>query len=317
LRRDIGSPDVNRLGSRGKPEETAMDIGKLGVWMSQEGLSAADAATQAKRLEAWGYKTLWQPEAVGRNVLVHSMWLLAHTTKLNIATGIANIYARDPMACATAQLALAEASGGRFLLGLGVSHIPLVAGVRKHEYGKPVSTMRDYLNAMKAAPYMSVRPAEAPKTVIAALGPKMLELSGTVADGAHPYNVTPEHTARARQALPAGNLLCPEQMVLLETDPAKAREAGRKLLTTYLQLPNYRNNFNRIGFSADDFENGGSDRLIDSIIAWGDEAAIRRRIQAHWDAGADHVCIQSVPADGSYEKPVPEKIFELLAPIAG
>jgi probable F420-dependent oxidoreductase len=112
-------------------------------------------------------------------------------------------------------------------------------------------------------------------------------------------------------------LLCPEQMVLLETDPGVAREAGRKVLATYLPLPNYRNNFIRIGFSSDDFENGGSDRLIDSIIAWGDEAAIRRRIQAHWDAGADHVCIQAVPADGSYVRPPPEKVLELLAPTAG
>ncbi len=294
-----------------------MKIGKLGVWASLETRTAAEAASFAKRVEGWGYAALWVPEAVGRDVLVHSSWLLANTKSLIIATGIANIYARDAMAMNAAQLALNEQSGGRFLLGLGVSHAPLVEGVRGHVFEKPVAKLRTYLEAMAKSTYIAVRPAEKPTTLVAALGPKMLELTAELADGSHPYNVTPEHTAEARAILGPNKLLCPEQMVLLETDPAKARDAGRKLLATYLQLPNYRNNFIRIGFSIDDFENGGSDRLIDSIIAWGDEAAIRRRIQAHWDAGADHVCIQSVPADGSYDKPAPEKIFELLAPIAG
>jgi probable F420-dependent oxidoreductase len=291
-----------------------MEVGKLGVWIAQEGLSAADAAAQARRIEAWGYGAIWQPEAVGRNVLVHSMWLLAHTTKLVVATGIANIYARDPMACASAQLTLAEASGGRFLLGLGVSHMPLVEGVRRHAYGKPVTTMREYLAAMAAAPYMAHRPAEKPPTVVAALGPKMLELSAQNADGAHPYNVTPEHTARAREILGPGRLLCPEQMVLLETDPAKARAAARRTLAIYAPLPNYYNNWLSLGFTKDDFENGCSDRLVDAIVAWGDEAAIRARVQAHWDAGANHVCIQPLSTAESPAAPADERILELLAP---
>ena len=291
-----------------------MQIGKLGVWTSQEMLSAADAAAQARRIETWGYGALWQPEAVGRNVLVHSAWLLAHTSKLVVATGIANIYARDPMACAAAQLTLAEASGGRFLLGLGVSHVPLVEGVRHHAYGKPVTTMREYLTAMAGAPYMARRPADKPATVIAALGPKMLELSSQGADGAHPYNVTPEHTARARSILGPGKRLCPEQMVLLETDPAKARAAARRTLAIYAPLPNYYNNWLSLGFTTDDFENGCSDRLVDGIVAWGDEGAIRTRIQAHWDAGADHVCIQPLGTDESPSAPADERILELLAP---
>jgi len=291
-----------------------MNIGKLGVWASQEMLSAAAAAAQARRIDAWGYGALWQPEAVGRNVLVHSAGLLAHTTRLVVATGIANIYARDPMACAAAQLTLAEASGGRFLLGLGVSHIPLVEGVRRHAYGKPVATMRDYLTAMAAAPYMAPRPADKPLTVIAALGPKMLELSGQGADGAHPYNVTPEHTARARSILGPDKLLCPEQMVLLETDPAKARAAARRTLAIYAPLPNYNKNWLSLGFTTDDFESGCSDRLVDAIVAWGDEAAIRARVQAHWDAGADHVCIQPLSVDESPTAPTDERILELLAP---
>ena len=294
-----------------------MKIGKLGVWASTENMAAPDAAAFAKRVEGWGYGALWLPEAVGRNVLVHCSWLLANTASLIVATGIANIYARDPMAMAAAQLTLAEQSNGRFLLGIGVSHAPLVEGVRGQVFENPVTKLRTYLEAMAKATYVAVRPAEKPKTLVAALGPQMLKLTRELADGSHPYNVTPEHTAQAREILGPEKLLCPEQMVLLETDPATARAAGRKILATYLPLPNYRNNFVRIGFSNDDFENGGSDRLIDSIIAWGDEAAIRRRIQAHWDAGADHVCIQSVPTDGSYLQPPPEKVLELLAPTAG
>lgn len=291
-----------------------MQIGKLGVWMSQEMLSAADAAAQARRVEAWGYGALWQPEAMGRNVLVHSGWILAHTTSLVVATGIANIYGRDPMACAGAQLALAEASNGRFLLGLGVSHMPLVEGVRRHAYGKPVSTMREYLTAMAVAPYMAPRPADKPPTVVAALGPKMLALSAEIADGAHPYNVTPEHTARARGILGPGKLLCPEQMVLLETDPTKARAAARRHLAVYLPLPNYANNWFTLGFTNDDVMNGGSDRLVDAMVAWGDEGAIRARIQAHWDAGADHVCIQPLSVREDAAAPADERILELLAP---
>ena len=294
-----------------------MRIGKLGVWASLETMSAPDAASFAKRVEGWGYSALWVPEAMGRNVLVHSSWLLANTTKLIVATGIANIYARDPMAMVGAQMALAEQSGGRFLLGMGVSHAPLVEGVRGQVFENPVKKLRTYLEAMAKAPYIAARPAEQPKTLVAALGPQMLRLVGELADGSHPYNVTPEHTAQAREILGPGKLLCPEQMVLLETDPAAARAAGRKVLATYLPLPNYRNNLIRLGFAGDDFENGGSDRLIDGIIAWGDEAAIRRRIQAHWDAGADHVCVQAVPADGNYQSPIPTKILELLAPTAG
>lgn len=291
-----------------------MQIGKLGVWMSQEMLTAPDAVAQARRVEAWGYGALWQPEAVGRNVLVHSGWLLAHSTSLVIATGIANIYGRDAMACAGAQLALAEASNDRFLLGLGVSHMPLVEGVRRHAYGKPVTTMREYLTAKAGAPYMAPRPSAAPATVVAALGPKMLALSAEMADGAHPYNVTPEHTARARSILGPGKLLCPEQMVLLETDPAKARAAARRTLAIYLPLPNYANNWFTLGFTSDDVANGGSDRLIDAMVAWGDEGAIRARIQAHWDAGADHVCIQPLSVAENPMAAAAERILELLAP---
>ncbi|HML10327.1 MAG TPA: TIGR03620 family F420-dependent LLM class oxidoreductase [Stellaceae bacterium] len=289
-----------------------MNLGKLGVWAAMDTMTAAEGAVFARRVEGWGYAALWMPESRGRDVMVHSSWLLANTTKLVIAPGIANIYARDAMATANGQRALAEQSGGRFLLGLGVSHVPSVEGVRGHTYGRPIATMRAYLDAMKAAPYGAPEPAEKPLTVLAALGPRMLELSASHADGSHPYNVTPQHTAEARRIMGPGKLLCPEVWVLLETDAAKARAAGRQALANYLRLDNYLNNWRRLGFSDDDLAGGGSDRLIDENVAWGDEDKIRRRLQQHWDAGADHICIQAIAPDGS-RKP-DEKVLALLAP---
>lgn len=274
-----------------------MKLGKLGVWSGFDHLTAAESAAFAKRIEQWGYSIVWVPEGLGRDSIEHSGWLLANTSALNVATGISNIYGRDPMMMKAGQTGLNELSGGRFLLGLGVSHGPIVAGVRKHEYGKPVATMRDYLAAMKAAPYKAPAPAEVPKTVIAALGPKMLELSRDHADGAHPYNVSPLHTAQARKILGPGKLLCVEQMILLETNADRAHAAARKTLAPYLTLPNYLNNWLRMGFTQDDFANGGSDRLIDDTVAWGDEATLIKRIEQHWEAGADHVCIQAIDAD--------------------
>ena len=292
-----------------------MNLGKLGVWASLDGMTAADALAFAQRLEKRGFQTLWTPESRGRNVLVNAAWLLAGTSTLIVATGIANIYARDAVAMANAQRGLNEQSANRFLLGLGVSHRPLVSDMRGHAYGRPVPTMRSYLQAMRAAPYQAPPPSQAPKTVLAALGPKMLALSAEMSDGAHPYCVTPEHSLQARQILGAGKLLCPELMVLLETDAAKARAAARATLAPYLQLENYANNWRRLGFTEDDLAGGGSNRLVDANVAWGDEAAIRARIKLFWDAGADHVCIQSIHPSGS-RTILDERIFDLLAPAA-
>ncbi|HTV90494.1 MAG TPA: TIGR03620 family F420-dependent LLM class oxidoreductase [Stellaceae bacterium] len=292
-----------------------MQLGRLGVWAAMDVLTAAEGAAFAQRVEAWGYSALWLPESRGRNVLVHSAWLLANTTTLIVAPGIANIYARDAMAMANGQRGLAEQSDGRFLLGIGVSHAPAVTGLRGHAYGKPVATMRNYLNEMKLAPYMASDPAEKPVTILAALGPRMLALSAELADGAHPYNVPPEHTAEARRILGGSKVLCPEVWVLLQTDAAAARSAARQALAPYLQLDNYVNNWRRLGFTDDELNGGGSDRFIDANVAWGSEAAIRKRIQEHWDAGADHVCIQSINPDGSRRPD--EKVLALLAPGAG
>jgi probable F420-dependent oxidoreductase len=289
-----------------------MRLTDLGVWAATDGLSAADASAFAKRVETWGYGTLWIPEATGREVFSASAWLLANTSRLIVASGIANIYARDSFSAAAAQKGLNEQSGGRFLLGLGVSHIPLVQGVRKHEYGKPVATMKAYLEGMAAATYKAVAPESPPQTVLAALGPKMLELSAELADGAHPYNVPPEHTREARAILGANKLLCVEQGAVLETDATKARALARRFLEIYLGLPNYVNNWRRLGFTDTDFAGGGSDRLIDSVVVWGDETAIRKRIDAHWQAGADHVCVQAIGAGGRPD----ERLLGLLAPEA-
>lgn len=290
-----------------------MQLGKLGVWAGLDGLSAKDALAFAKRIEARGFKTLWMPESRGRNVLVTSAYILAGTSSLNVATGIANIYARDAMAMANAQRQLAEQSDGRFLLGMGVSHKPMVTGMRGHDYGKPVATMRGYLEAMAAAPYQAPAPKTRPMTVLAALGPKMLELARDKADGAHPYCVTVEHTAEARRILGPGKLLCPEVMVLLETDPAKARAAARQALSFYVGLENYANNWKRLGFTDADLAGGGSDRFVDANMAWGDENRIRARLKEFYDAGADHVCIQAIDPSGSRTN-IDERIFDLLAP---
>jgi probable F420-dependent oxidoreductase len=233
---------------------------------------------------------------------VHAGLLLSGTSRIAVATGIASIYARDAMAMKQAQQTLTEAFPDRFVLGLGVSHAPMVEGMRGHAYKKPVPAMRAYLDAMDAALYMGAPPSTDPVTVIGALGPKMLTLAAERTQGAHPYNVTAEHTGQARALLGEGKLLAPELAVAVETDPVTARAAGRAHLAIYFGLPNYVNNLRRLGFTDDDFADGGSDRLIDAIVAWGSPEQIAARVREHHDAGADHVALQVlVPRD----QPVP------------
>jgi probable F420-dependent oxidoreductase len=287
-------------------------LGKLGVWTWLDMLGAAEAAEFARKIEALGYSMLWLPEAVGRDPFALVGFLSANTSRLVFATGIANIYARDPMTMHALRMTLGELTGGRFVLGIGVSHAHLVAGVRKHVYGKPVSTMRAYLEAMKGKPYLAPAPPSEPPVVLAALRTRMLELAKELAHGAHPYLVPPEHTARARRILGPGPWLAPEQMVLRETDASKARAVARNQIKVYLGLPNYQNNLRWLGYGDDDFQNGGSDRLVDAIVCWGDEKAIASRVKAHLDAGADHVCIQPFRPDG---QPGPDlRLLEALAP---
>lgn len=274
-----------------------MTLGKLGVWSWLDNVDFNGAIAMAQRVEQLGYSALWVPEAVGRDPFVNLAVIAPHTQKLYLATGIANIYARDAMAMTAARNSLNELTDGRLILGLGVSHPEMVSAFRHHDYGKPVTTMRRYLQEMEQALYAGP-PAAGGKLVLAALRKNMLGLAAEQADGAHPYFVPVEHTARARELLGAGKLLAPEQMVLLETDPDKARRAARGYMSTYLGLENYCNNLREFGFDESDFADGGSDRLVDAIVAWGDEDAIANRIRAHWQAGADHVCIQALRGDG-------------------
>ncbi len=289
----------------------ATQIDGLGVWSWLDAFSATQAAEFARKIEEWGYTALWIPEAVGRDPFAFIGYLAAETESLVLCTGIANIYARDAFTMKATRQTLSELAPGRIVMGLGVSHSHLVTGQRGHEYKKPVPAMREYLEAMEKALYMGTPPSEEAPIVLAALRPLMLKLAARRARGAHPYFVPPEHTARAREILGPDAWLCPEQMVLRETDPEKARAVARQNMRVYIGLPNYQNNLLELGFEASDFEDGGSDRLVDSIVAWGDEAAIRERIQAHYDNGANHVCIQPFKADGS---PGPD--VDLLADLA-
>ena len=231
-----------------------MELSRLGLWYFFDSMPAEVAATAAQRLEQLGYGTVWIPESLGRNPMVFASWLLANTQRLNVATGIANIYHREPGVTVAAQQALAEQSNNRFLLGLGVSHKPLVEGVRGLNYGPPVATMASYLDKMAESQYQAVPASEPPPTVIAALGPKMLQLAKDKCDGAHPYFVSPQHTAFAREILGPGELLCVEQKVVLEPDPATARALARPVASMYMGLPNYRNNWLRMGLTEADID---------------------------------------------------------------
>ena len=273
----------------------ATQLGRVGVWLGRLGwVPAAAEREAAAEIEELGYAALWYSEAHNnKESLSHGALLLAATRRIVIASGIANIWVRDPMAMVAGSNAVAEAHPGRFLLGLGVSHPPQVEP-RGHAYGRPVATMRAYLEAMDAAEYEGPRPAEPLRRVLAALRPAMLALAAEKADGAHPYLVPVEHTRRARAILGPGKLLATELFVLLEADPVRARAAGREALAWYLTLPNYADNLRWLGFDDDDLAGGGSDRLVDSLLAWGDEARIRERVREHLEAGADHVCVQPI-----------------------
>ena len=289
-----------------------MHVGTVGLWTFQLDLQPANAAKEAAaEIEELGYRSLWLPEAVGREPFVNSALLLSATTELVVATGIASVWARDAQAMASGQLTLNEAFPGRFLLGLGVSHQPMVDLIRGHKYDKPLTKMREYLEAMDKVFYVSPRSDQEPRRVLAALGPKMLELAAATALGAHPYFVPVEHTAFARKILGEGPMLLPEQAVVLSTDASVARAAARAHLSTYLGLQNYTNNLRRFGWGDDDLADGGSDKLVDAIVAWGDEGAIAARVQAHLDAGADHVCVQVIGTDAA-ALPMPE--WRALAP---
>jgi len=285
----------------------------VGLWTFQlDQVPAGEARTIVQELEALGYGAIWFPEAFGRDAIVASALALGATERIVAATGIVPLYARDPMTLNAAWRTLEAAYPERFLLGIGVSHAPAVEGMRGVTYGPPLATMRDYLDRMDAAPYFAVGPETTPRRVLAALGPKMLALAAERADGAHPYNVTPEHTAIARAAVGAGKIVAVEQKAVCTTDATVARAVARQAMGLYLGLPNYANNWRRLGFTDDDLADGGSDRFLDAMVVWGDEQAIRDRVQAHRDAGADHVCVQVIDTDDMRRPPM--EAWRRLAP---
>ncbi|HEX3622578.1 MAG TPA: TIGR03620 family F420-dependent LLM class oxidoreductase [Acidimicrobiales bacterium] len=264
-----------------------------GIWSpalrNSEPAAAADLAAE---LEGLGYTALCIPDS-GGDVFGAVENLLAATKTATIATGILNLWMHEPKETAAEHARLSFAYEHRFLVGIGVSHARLIDAQEAGRYRNPLARTREFLDALDAAP----TPLPVDDRVLAALGPKMLELARNRAAGAHPYLVTPEHTNVARRAVGPRKLVVPEQGVVLETDADRARTIARRHLANYLTLPNYSNNWKRFGFTDDDLGGGGTDRLVDALVAWGDEAAIAPRVQEHRDAGADHVCLQVLAED--------------------
>ena len=269
-----------------------MNLGRIGLWAADFDLQPMAKSQEAiAQVEEMGYGAVWVPEAVIREPFASTALLLSATKKIVLATGIASLHARTAQTMQAGWKTLTEAFPDRFLLGIGVSHAPMVQGVHKGTYDKPYSTMVEYLDAMDNGIFFGAAPTTAPQRVLAALGPKMLKLAAERGAGAHPYFTPVEHTAFARETMGAGALLAPELAVVLETDATKAREIARKYMTTYTRLPNYANNLKRFGFTDDEITNQ-EDRLVDAIVAWGSLDTVVAAVKGHLDAGADHVCIQ-------------------------
>jgi probable F420-dependent oxidoreductase len=302
-----------------------MNLGTVGVDALMDSMAGAELAQFARKVEKLGYSALWFPEAFGRDPFALAAHLLTVTEKLIVGTAIANVWKREPVAMLSGARTLAVMFAGRFVLGIGISHGPMMTRVGIN-YAKPLTFMRDYVARLKEAPYGAARPSSEAPIVIAALLPRMLGLASAETDGTIPTFITPERTAQIRAAIGPGKLICVQQISMLEKDASKARTAIRGLITFYLGLPNYLQSFRLMGFDESDFAGGGSDRLVDAIVAWGDERAIRDRVAAQYKAGATHVCITPVRSEGSAgawslasggnrERATPEeRALEALAP---
>ena len=286
--------------------------GTVGVWtFASESTPAPQSGEIALELESLGVAAMWIPEAGGREAVTNAGHLLPSTSSLVIATGIANIWARDAVAAANAARTLNAAYHDRFVLGLGVSHRPLVERLRGHDYVSPLSAMRTYLTALDAAPMFAPEKDQPFARVIAALGPKMLELGATLAHGVHPYLVTPEHTALARQAV-GDRFVGVEQAVVLGQSREEFLRRSHAHLEVYTGLENYKNNWRRLGFGDDDFVRGGSEMLCDALVVHGDEGDVLAKINEHREAGADHVCLQVL---GGELTTAPFEEWRRLAPV--
>jgi probable F420-dependent oxidoreductase len=278
----------------------ALDLGRVGIWtMDFDAHPAGAVRDAAAEIEELGYGALWLGEAFGREAFTQSALVLAATNRMTVATGVANIFLRHPLAAAGAQQTLNEAYDGRFLLGLGghrTTDQPSMMGLPFH--GNALDVMRDYLDTMDSATYMGVKPVEEPKRVLGVLGPKMIALAGERSWGAHTYLVPPDHTAKAREILGPDSLLAVEQTIILDTDRERAKEQARAMVGVYIGSAHHqRNNMRRLGFTDEDLADGGSDRLIDALITYGDVDTIATRVREHFDAGADHVCLQPLTQD--------------------
>ncbi len=291
-----------------------MNLGLFGVWSFHFYLNTTkESIGLFRELERHGVPTCWIPERPGRDVLTFAGLALSETRELRIGTGIANLWLRDPETMAAGQRTLWDRFPERFLLGIGVSHRPVVEG-QHHEYGRPLDVMNRYLDRMTTAEWPGLPLPSQPPTVLAALGPKMLRLAADRTAGAHPYLVTVEHTAWARKQIGDSAILAPEQTAILETDPGRARKLARTHLSHYRNLPNYRENLQRLGFTDEDWEEGGSDALVDAVYAWGDVDAVVQRVHDHLEAGADHVAIQLIDSD---LQKFPMEGWRRLAPALG
>ncbi len=272
-----------------------MKLGRLGAWYpADKHASPAAMAAFVKTVEGLGYDTLWYPESRGYESFSVAGFMLGHTKTLKLGSSIASIYARDAFTARRGMISLNDLYGQRFILGLGVSHVPMVEGVRGHVYEKPIPAMRNYLNAI-----MKDQPGAADWPIaLAALRPLMLKLSAEMTQGALPYNTTPKHTAEAARIVGPNKWLAIEQKVTIETDPVKARALGREELSRYMVLDNYRNAWFGMGFTEADLSNGGSDEFIDAMVLWGSADKVKEGLRAHFTAGATHVAIQPVHIPG-------------------
>jgi probable F420-dependent oxidoreductase len=287
----------------------SVHLGRLGVWSNVDHLSGREVLAFARRVEDLRFDALWVQEGAGREPFALLGALLQATDRITLGVGIASVYARDAMAARGGALTLGELSSGRFVLGLGVSHVSRVEGQRGQTYLPPIPTMRAYLDAYAAAPYLAPRPVPEPPVVVAALRRRMLELAATRSDGAFPYFVPVDYVARAREtidraAIDAGRAARPALIVsvpaILESDPEAARETARRYTESYLKQPNYRTNLLECGFDEHDLAGAGSDRLVDALVAWGDADGVRLRIAGYQAAGADHVAIIPLAPDGRH-----------------
>jgi len=288
-----------------------MEPGRLGVFSYLDTLSSGEVAAFARKVESLGYSTLWFPETFGRDPFVTATYILSGTTRLAAATGIAVVWKRDPSAMVGAARTLAELYPGRFILGMGVSGGPFM---KRHgiDYGKPLSFMREYVARMKSAPYYGPRPDEDPPIVLAALRPKMLALAAAESAGTVTALTPPEGIARMREVMGPKKLVLAQQVLMHETDGAVARAAARKFMHFYLGSPTYVEHLRAAGFSDGDLSGGGSDRLIDAMVAWGDETKLRAAIERHLKAGADQVIVGALSSAGGHRPDV--RALELLAP---